>query len=232
MWDDDLNNLMDALGYKFQDQGRLELALCHRSFANEQRGKEHNERLEFLGDAVLDLCVGRLLMDRLPHVREGELTRLRSLAVSTTGLADCAGQIQLGRYMLLGRGERQTGGQQKASLLADTFEAVVGAVFQDGGYEVAEAMVERLLGPTLDEAAAQDQDGNHKGALQQYTQARGQGAPSYVVLEERGPAHQRSFLVAALLEGEEIGRAEGNTKKAAERRAAREALERLTAPEG
>ncbi len=227
MWDDDLDKLMSALGYRFQNVGLLELSLSHRSFAHERAGQAHNERLEFLGDAVLDLCVGRMLMDRLPDAREGRLTKLRSMVVSSAGLDRSARQIQLGRYMLLGRGERQTGGQHKASLLADTLEAVVGAVYQDGGYHQAEALVERLLGPMLEEAVGGELDVDCKGPLQELTQARGLGVPNYQVVETRGPDHQKTFVVAARLGDDEIGRAEGSSKKVGEQRAAEEALARM-----
>lgn len=227
MWDDDLGKLMDNLGYRFVDLGLLELALSHRSFANERPGRPHNERLEFLGDAVLDLCVGHLLMTRLPDAREGELTKLRAMVVSADGLSRTAHDLALGNYLLLGRGERQTGGQHKASLLADTLEAVVGAVFVDGGYQAAAELAARILSPSLDRAVAGDLDRDFKGQLQQLTQGSRLGTPEYQLVEACGPEHQKTFVVAVLVGGEELARGEGVAKKEAERQAAEAALEQL-----
>lgn len=227
MWDDDLGKLMEDLGYRFHDLSLLEQALSHRSFANERPGRSHNERLEYLGDAVLDLCVGHLLMKRLPDVREGELTRLRAMVVSCEGLSRTAHDLSLGKYLLLGRGERQTGGQHKASLLADTLEAVVGAVFMDGGYDAAAETTLRLLGPSLDRAVAGDLDRDHKGHLQQFSQGCGLGTPEYRLVESRGPEHDKEFVVAVLVNGEEVARGQGSAKKEAERQAAAEALDLL-----
>ncbi len=227
MWDDDLGKLMEGLGYRFKDLGLLEQALSHRSFANERPGREHNERLEFLGDAVFDLSVGHLLMERLPDAREGELTRIRAMVVSSEGLSRTAHELLLGNYLLLGRGERQTGGQHKASLLADTLEAVVGAVFLDGGYEEAAEVTRRLLGPNLDRAVAGDLDRDHKGQLQQLTQGRGLGTPEYRLVETRGPDHDKVFVVAVEVNGEELARGHGSAKKEAERESASAALEIL-----
>lgn len=227
MWDDDLSKLMENMGYRFTDPALLELALSHRSFANERPGREHNERLEYLGDAVLDLCVGHLLMTRLPDAREGQLTKLRAMLVSSDGLSHTANELRLGNYLLLGKGERQTGGQHKASLLADTLEAVVGAVFLDGGYEAAASLTDRLLGPNLDHAVAGDLDRDFKGQLQQLTQGRHQGTPAYELVETHGPEHEKTFVVSVLVDGQELARGEGGAKKEAERRAAADALKML-----
>lgn len=222
-------DLQERLGYHFRDMRLCTLALTHSSFAHEHGDYQvkHNERLEFLGDAVISLCVAHLLMERLPATREGQLTKLRAEVVSERTLALVGRDVELGSFILLGRGERRSGGHDKASILADTIEALVGAVFLDGGFAQAEALVERLLGPTVAKIVENDQSMDFKSRLQELTQAQFQQLPQYLLEEEQGPDHDKLFVMAVLLDGQVIGRASGPNKKAAERRAAREAYQAL-----
>jgi ribonuclease-3 len=229
--DEDLSELSVALGYAFVRLDLLRQALTHRSLLNEagesQSLVQHNERLEFLGDAVVDLSVGCQLMERLPQAREGELSKLRAMLVSEASLALSAERLGLGSHLRLGRGEEQTGGRRKASILADALEAVLGAIFLDGGFGAADAAVRRLLGPLLETAVDGALDRDHKTHLQELAQGQLHQMPRYEVLEERGPDHAKVFTVGVFLGERELARAEGHSKKAAEQHAARRALEAL-----
>lgn len=224
-----LQRMMENLGYTFHDEGLLIQALTHRSFANEHSSsrKGHNERLEFLGDAVLDLAVGCQLMELLPQAREGQLTKLRSTIVSEDGLARCARRVDLGVYVRLSHGEERTGGRDKPSILSDTYEAVIGAVFLDSGFSDANLLVWRLMGPLMEEAVDGTLDRDFKGRLQEQSQARWQALPVYTMLEDFGPDHSKHFVVAVSVQGEEYARGEGRSKKEAEQEAARRALRKL-----
>lgn len=224
-----LERLTSNLGYTFNAPELLVQALTHRSYVNEHGPSRlgHNERLEFLGDAVLDLAVGCQLMEMLPRAREGQLTKLRASVVSEEALARCARRLDLGPYLRLSLGEERTGGRDKPSILADTYEAVIGAVFLDGGFSNVNLLVWRLMGPLLDEAAGGALDRDFKGRLQEQSQARWQDLPSYEVLEEYGPDHDKHFMVGVLIHGKEYARAEGRSKKEAEQEAARRALREL-----
>jgi len=196
----------------------LELALTHRSWAYENGGTAHNERLEFLGDSVLGLAVTARLFREQPDASEGELARRRSALVSATALAEVARRIGLGEHIRLGRGEELTGGRQKQSILADTVEAVIGAVFEDQGPAVAERFVLALVGPLFDEVERFGAAMDPKTALQELAAARGLPAPRYEV-EGSGPDHNRVFAAVVRL-GEVEGRGAGASKKAAEAAAA------------
>jgi ribonuclease III len=230
---DDELSLSTALGYAFDQPELLRQALTHRSLINETQGEspgQHNERLEFLGDAVVDLSVGHQLMERLPMAREGELSKLRAMVVSEASLALRAEQLGLGAHLHLGRGEEQTGGRRKASILADAFEAVLGAIFLDGGFAPADAAIRRLLGPLIDTAVQGALDRDHKTRLQELAQAQLHQMPRYEVVEERGPDHAKVFAVAVFLGEQEVARGEGHSKKAAEQCAAALALSALQHP--
>jgi ribonuclease-3 len=230
MAEDELPALELALGYSFGNRGLLAQAVTHRSQANEAGpALEHNERLEFLGDAVVNLCAGHLLMDRQPGAREGELSKLRSMVVSEASLARLAEGLELGRHLRLGRGEEQTGGRRKASILSDALEALVGAVFLDGGFPAADSVVRRLLAPLMTDAEEGELDRDHKTRLQELAQGQWRIAPRYEVVDERGPDHAKVFTVAVMLGDRTVARAEGHSKKAAEQRAARRALAVLEA---
>jgi ribonuclease-3 len=218
-----------ALGHAFSDAQLLRQALTHRSYSNEypESDEPHNERLEFLGDAVVELSVSGQLMERLPEAREGDLTKLRAMVVSEGSLAICAAELGIGDYLRLGRGEDQSGGRQKPSILADAFEALMGAVFLDGGFAAADRTIRLLLGPLIDAAVEGGLEGDHKTRLQEIAQREWQQTPRYEVVAERGPDHAKLFTVAVYLENEEMARGEGPSKKTAEQHAARRALEKL-----
>lgn len=207
----------------------LRQALTHRSYLNEcgEAEEENNERLEFLGDAVVDLSVGHQLMQRLPRAREGELSKYRAMVVSEASLARGAVELNLGPHLRLGKGEEQSGGRHKASILADAFEALIGAVYVDGGYAQADAAICRILGHLIDSAVEGDLDRDHKTRLQEIAQREMRLMPRYKVIESRGPDHAKVFTVAVFLGDNEAARAEGPSKKVAEQRAARLALRDL-----
>lgn len=217
--------LEEKLGYSFRDASLVEAALTHRSWMNETQdsGRTDNERLEFLGDAVLALVSSDLLMKRFPDHPEGELSKARAAIVNEAGLARIADTLTLGQWIFLGRGEEQAGGRQKRSLLANAFEALVGAVYLDGGFAAAFAVAAGLIEPMMaDVPAAASKD--FKSRLQELAQAKLQMAPSYTVLSERGPDHAKTFEVAILIGDREYGRACGRSKKEAQQNAAEQAL--------
>jgi ribonuclease-3 len=216
----EFRQLEELLGYRFQRGELLERALTHRSYANEIRSQAgDNEKLEFLGDAVLDLVVGHHLMDAFPDLSEGELSVTRAQVVSEAGLSEEAARLGLGSFLRLGKGEERTGGREKPSLLADAFEAVVAAVYLDGGFEAARDLVERLL---ADRMRAIDASGfyDFKTRLQESAQAKLKTTPEYRVVAEAGPDHDKTFEVAVVIKDREWARAAGKSKKAAEQRAA------------
>ena len=214
-----------SLGHSFQDKALLTEALTHRSFANECQVENlpDNERLEFLGDAVLDLVTSEYLMATLPEAPEGQLTRIRAEVVSMPGLARIAGSLDIGSAMLLGKGEERSGGREKSSLLADAVEALIGAVFTDGGFDAARAVVLPLFVPMLEEASnVEGQD--FKSRLQEMLQASQRALPLYKVAGASGPDHERIFLVEVILDDTVISSGQGRTKKSAEQAAAELAL--------
>lgn len=222
------NALEQRIGHRFSDRELLARALTHRSYANESRNPSigDNERLEFLGDAVLDLIIGYRLYVMHSEADEGELSRLRAELVSEPSLARQARALALGDCLLLGRGEDRSGGRDRDSLQANGLEAVIGAVFLDAGYAAAEAVVGRLFASLLlTVAASADQD--YKTRLQELLQARRRPRPDYLLVASSGPDHQRHYEVEVSADGTALGRGEGATKKRAEQEAARCALEYL-----
>jgi ribonuclease-3 len=219
--DNDFGRLEEVLGYHFANRALLETAVTHRSYANENReaGRSDNEKLEFLGDAVLDLVVGERLMSGFPDASEGELSVTRAQVVSEAALSEVARDLGLGAYLLLGRGENQTGGREKPSLLADAFEAVIAAVYLDGGFEASRELIHRLLGARIDNVETTGFY-DFKTRLQEAAQARLRATPIYRVVGEEGPDHDKTFVVAVEINGFEWGRAVGKSKKSAEQRAA------------
>jgi ribonuclease-3 len=227
--DDDLERLQQRLGYRFRDPVRLRIALTHKSWAHEHgEPVEHNERLEFLGDAVLSLCVGHLLMHRYPDWSEGTLSQARAVLVSTAGLAEVAGDLGLGPALQLGRGEARTGGRDKPSILADAFEAVTAAVYLDAGFERTLEIVESLMGQRLQRAERRLRRRDPKTRLQERIQAVTKRPPSYVLEGTSGPEHDLRFTVALEVDRCEIGIGVGRTKKEAEQDAAAALLQRLS----
>jgi len=228
---DEFETLQAAVGYRFRDRGLLEHAMTHTSRANEDAsgGVMDNESLEFLGDAVLGFVVADLLFREFPEHDEGEKSKMKAILVSTATLARVAERLGLGDHLLLGRGEEKTGGRRKQALLADGYEALIAALYLDGGVEEARAFIVRELGSFVEElrrhgVSAQD----YKSALQELVQGRNRPLPEYRVVGAVGPDHQKRFDVEVLVAGEPLARATGPSKKEAEQEAARLALSRLT----
>ncbi|HEX7597306.1 MAG TPA: ribonuclease III [Polyangia bacterium] len=220
--------LEEKLGYIFRTPTLCETALTHRSWLNETHAPDRsdNERLEFLGDSVLALAISDMLMHRYPEHPEGELSKARSALVNEAGLARVSDSLLLGQWIFLGRGEEQAGGRQKRSLLSNALEALVGAVYLDGGFVAAFGVVERLFQPVLaDNPATTARD--FKSRLQEISQARLQLAPKYTLIAQHGPDHDKTFEVAILLGDKEYGRARGKSKKEAQQNAAELAMARL-----
>lgn len=217
------------LGYTFHNTILLRQALTHPSYINESRepGLLDYQRLEFLGDAVLSLCLADLLLQRYPEWPEGDLSRLRASLVDQPRLAELAAQVAIAPCILLGRGEEQDNGREKPSILSDVLEAILGAIYRDGGFEAVKAVVTRLYAPLLEQSQPGMQLGDAKSQLQEWLAARHLPVPVYDLLAEEGPAHDRRFTVSVILGGETIGAGEGRSKKAAQQAAARAALERL-----
>jgi ribonuclease-3 len=207
----------------------LRLALTHTSFANEhpEHAIGHNERLEFLGDSVLSLCVSHLLMERDPSATEGRLSKMRSSLVDEHTLSVVARQLQLGEMLLLGRGEEISGGREKASLLANAVEAVIAAIYLTDGFPRAMAFVREHLGAQLEELLRHGKRRDHKTQLQELTQKQMNQAPVYEVVETKGPEHAKIFMVSLTLNQEVLAYGEGRSKKEAEQKAAEMALEEL-----
>jgi ribonuclease III len=232
---DEFAALEAALEYRFRDPGLLEQALTHRSRSQEDvtGGVSDNESLEFLGDAILGFVIADLLFREFPGTTEGEKSKIKASLVSAPVLARVAERLEVGSHLLLGRGEEKTGGRGKQALLADTCEALVAAVYLDGGLEEARALILREWGPLAERARRPGLltavTGDYKSALQELLQARDEPPPDYRVVAEEGPAHLREFSVEVWALGDCLGRARGRSKKEAEQSAARDALARLGA---
>jgi len=225
--DADIAVLLDALQVKVSDE-LLDRALMHRSFAYENGGLPTNERLEFLGDSVLGLIVTDTLFRMHPDLPEGNLAKLRAAVVNSRALASVARGLGLGGYIRLGKGEEGTGGRDKSSILADTLEAVIGAVYLDGGMEAADPLVHRLFDPVIAKSARLGAGLDWKTSLQELTAAEDLGSPEYLV-DESGPDHQKSFRAVAKVGGQVWGEGEGRTKKEAEQQAAEAAWTAISA---
>jgi ribonuclease-3 len=227
---DPVTALEARLGLTLPDRAVALAALTHKSYVNEHREEEglaDNERLEFLGDAVIDLAVSHRLMERFPGAREGDLSKMRAAVVDELGLSEMARALDLGGLLRLGRGEELTGGRRKASLLADAMEAVVAAVFLGSGLGPVLSIVDRFLGDAFARAAAGTLDRDFKTQLQELAQSRLRSTPRYRVVAEHGPDHSKIFEVETDLRGEVVGRGAGRSKKDAEQAAAKLALDTL-----
>ena len=216
-----------AIGIRFKQAALREAALTHRSFAFEQSVPTTNERLEFLGDAVLGLVVTDLVYRAFPERSEGELAKLRAAMVNMTTLAEVARELGLGETILLGKGEEQSGGRDKASILADALEAVLGAIYLDQGLKPAAALIERLFWPRIAAYVRGEGERDYKTILQELAAQDLGRMPEYRVVE-RGPDHEKEFTATVYVAGRELGRGTGRSKKEAEQRAAREAYDRLS----
>lgn len=223
--------IREAIGYRFHNRELLQQALTHSSFARENgKGKkEHNERLEFLGDAFLDAIVGEALYLELPEAEEGVLSKTRAAIVCEQALAKAARELNLGKHIRCSRGEIKTGGRQRDSILADAMEALIGAIFLDGGYEAAKSFVLRVFDKTLKDA----EQGmfiyrDYKSAVQERLQAKGILDIHYILDREEGPDHDKTFFVNLQIMGKNAGSGSGKSKKEAEQQAAKQVIERGT----
>lgn len=218
-----LTELEEIIGYEFKQEGLLRQALTHSSFANEKHMKKlsDNERLEFLGDAVLEVVSSEFLYQNYPKLPEGDLTKLRASIVCEPTLALCTREIGLGKYLFLGKGENQTGGRERKSILSDALEAVIGAIYLDGGFEPAKNFIHRFI---LTDIEHKKLFYDSKTILQEVVQGNYEEPLHYVLLAEEGPDHDKNFRVEARIGDRRIGEGCGHTKKAAEQEAAYEAL--------
>jgi ribonuclease III len=229
-----LTALQEKLSYAFRNMDLLSTALTHRSYVNEspQSGASDNERLEFLGDAVLGLCVSDLLMKKHTDFDEGTLSKIRSLMVNEKPLADLAAQLGLGDCLLLGRGEEHSGGRAKESLLANALEAVIAAIYLDSSFSKTKTLISRLMKPLMNDQALAAQSFDYKTALQELCQKKYKSAPLYTLLTESGPDHDKIFEIEVAVGDSvrEIGR--GKSKKDAQKQAAQKAWESLHSENG
>lgn len=224
-----------SLTYRFQDEALLDEALTHKSYVNERKGSNswHNERLEFLGDAVLALIISEYLATRYPQLNEGALSKLKARLVSEFSLATAARRLNLGAHLKLGRGEERSKGREKASLLADGLEAVIAAVYLDGGLAAGRAFTLDALGEEIHRLDSPDDTiagSDYKTSLQEWCQRRHKSLPRYTTLQELGPDHQKIFVVEVAVGDKPVGSGRGASKKEAEQEAARHALERVDRP--
>jgi len=226
------HEIESKLGYVFQDKQLLILSLVHRSFVNENRDviNEHNERLEFLGDSILGLIISEYLYRYLPETPEGELSYLRSRLVEASSCVSYVQQLGVEEFILLGKGEQLNDGRGRESILADLFEALVGAIFLDGGLEPAKRFIFQNFSGQIN-AIMKRPDHNWKALLQDYSQKKFQEPPQYIVIEESGPDHSKTFIISVQVQNEEMGRGTGSSKKEAQQLAAEEALRKLGIPE-
>ena len=224
-----LKELEASLGYCFEDIGLLDNALTHRSFVNENSSLpcKDNERLEFLGDAVLELTVSDMLMKKFPGYTEGELSKLRASVVNEQPLAGMARRFRLGECLLLGRGEETSGGRMKPSLLANAFESLVAAMYLDGGFDRAAAFTGRLFEPLIEAGAAAAVYRDYKTAAQEICQNLFKELPRYAIIEETGPDHDKRFEMSLIIGERIIATGTGRNKKEAEQQAAKTAIETL-----
>jgi ribonuclease-3 len=224
-----LLELEAVAGYTFRDKGNLMLALTHSSYANEKRneGLSSNERLEFLGDAVLNVVTSEYIYKHFPALPEGEMTKLRASIVCEGSLLKCAAKINLGKHILLGRGEEITGGRSRISILSDAFEALIGAIYLDGGLKEASAFIHRNMSELFSDAGSSEVFVDYKTQFQEIVQKAGDQKITYRITDEKGPDHNKLF-VSQISVGEQVmGSGEGRSKKEAEQNAARVALGKL-----
>jgi ribonuclease-3 len=228
-----IDRLTERLGYRFRTPSLLEDALTHKSYLNEapDAGRRDNERLEFLGDAVLDLVISELFVSRFPYAPEGDLSKLKAKTVSETALSRVARRLELGHALVLGRGEELTGGRDKPSLLADAMEAVIAAVYLDGGLDAARRVVLTTFADVLDNLS-RPEVADHKTELQELCQREFSVLPVYRVLGESGPDHHKQFEVELSIRGHVYGVGSGRSKKEAEQQAAKDALEKIRSAHG
>lgn len=226
-----LQKVYELLGYTFRSPKYLLIALTHRSYINvlkKEKGYYYtNERLEFLGDAVLELIISEYLFKTYPKLSEGVLTLIRAAVVRTESLAEVMRKIGIGPYIFLGKGERKTGGEDKPYILANVFEAMVGAIYLDGGYRNAKEVVLRWLKPRIKKVVASKSYIDPKTRLQEVTQKHFKSTPVYEIISEEGKAHERIYTAVVKIDGKILGKGSGSSKQRAHEEAAQEALEKL-----
>jgi ribonuclease-3 len=223
----DLAEFQSRLNYRFRDPALLRMALTHPSISKEVSGEPHNQRLEFLGDAVLQLALTHELYHRFPEYGEGPMTKARAQLVNRKSLADQGNRLELGKFMFMSRGEEASGGRSRPSGIADAFESLLGAIYLDSSYEVARIFVLRMFDESLEQMKVSPNLGNPKGELQEFLQADTNEAPQYKEVSTSGPDHDRVFECAVFHRGAELARGVGKNKKDAEAMAATVALEKL-----
>ena len=226
----DTDTLCERIEYSFRKKDLLVEAFSHSSYVNErgEAGVKDNERLEFLGDAVLDLAISDILMEFFESAREGDLSKYRAIVVNEKGLCKVAKELELGDYILLGRGEELSNGREKSSILANTMEALLGALYLDAGFDVAKKIIRKLFIPLIVKIDSGKLARDYKSKLQEFTQENFKTRPEYKHTKETGPAHDKTFSVKVILNKMIIAQGEGKTKKQAEQNAAREAYFCLT----
>ncbi|MBN1226748.1 MAG: ribonuclease III [Deltaproteobacteria bacterium] len=222
----DLDSLTHLLDYSFNKEDLLYQALRHPSYVYEkgEAWLSDNQRLEFLGDAVISLAISHLLMESFPEVKEGNLSKYRAFLVSENGLHTIARKIKLGDYLFLGKGEEQTNGRKKPSILSDAFEALMGAIYLDGGFTNALKVASKLFGNLVNNIEPDKPVNDFKTELQEFFQENFQSVPEYRMIKEKGPDHNKTFYAAAYLNGSIVGKGKGKSKKEAEQNAAKDAL--------
>jgi ribonuclease III len=226
----DIDLLIKKLGYQFDRPELLEAAFRHSSYVNELGNSDldDNERMEFLGDAVLDLAISHILMELFEDAKEGDLSKFRATVVNEKGLCQVAEDLELGDYVLLGRGEELTKGREKPSILANCMEALLGALYLDAGFIKTKEIIHRLFMPLLKQIDSKNMADDFKSILQEFTQEIYKNRPDYLLVKESGPAHNKKFRMALSLDGKIIAEGEGKSKKEAEQKAAKEAYFCLT----
>jgi ribonuclease III len=224
-----LNELESIIGYTFKDRMYLLLALTHSSYANEKRveGLNSNERLEFLGDSVLNIVTSEFIYKNFPALPEGEMTKTRASIVCEGSLMICASKIMLGNHILLGRGEENTGGRSRTSILSDAFEALIGAIYLDGGLNEAASFIHRSMSELFNDSGNSEIFVDYKTQLQEIIQKSGEQKVNYRIIEEKGPDHNKQFVAQISVGDVVLGRGEGKSKKEAEQNAAKAALNKL-----
>ncbi|MBO8129435.1 MAG: ribonuclease III [Peptococcaceae bacterium] len=222
-----INGLQQELGVNWNNPALFTEALTHSSYAFEHPGVKHNQRLEFLGDAVLEIVISEYLFRRLPEAKEGELTKFRATVVCEASLVEVARSLCLGDYLIMGRGEEASGGRNRPSVLADAVEALLGAVYLDQGLEVARRIILKYFEPLLEDVLAGRCYNDYKTRLQEVIQRQTVIPVKYVILEEKGPDHNKTFTAGVIHRGKLLGKGTGSSKKEAEQLAAREALKRM-----
>lgn len=225
----EIENLEKKISYCFKYKENLTLALTHSSFANENKseGMGNNERLEFLGDSVLNLVISERIYKEHPELKEGEMTKTRANIVCEGSLAKCSSNLDLGAYILLGKGEEMTGGRDRASILSDMFEALIGAIYIDGGIKNARKFINKVMSKIIEESMDENNLKDYKTQLQEIVQRNSGSTISYEIVAEKGPDHDKHFITRVRISGRASGTGEGRSKKESEQNAAKEALKKV-----